>query len=56
MDQAFERIVNLIFYFILGCIVLAFVGIDPFALFVGVSGFLLGFVSPANDFSVILLC
>ena len=43
MDQAFEGIVNIVFYFILGCIALAVLGIDPFALFVAISGFVLGF-------------
>lgn len=43
MDKAFERILNIIFYFILGCIVLAVVGIDPFIIFASVSGFILGF-------------
>jgi hypothetical protein len=43
IDKALERILNLLFYFILGCIVLSVLGIDPLVLFASVSGFILGF-------------
>jgi hypothetical protein len=43
IDKAFERIMNIFFYFILGCVVLAVLGIDPLVLFASVSGFILGF-------------
>jgi small-conductance mechanosensitive channel len=43
IDQSFERIFNIGFYFIAGCIVLAALGIDPLVLFASVSGFILGF-------------
>jgi small-conductance mechanosensitive channel len=43
IDKAFERIFNIFFYFIVGCIVLAVLGVDPLTLFASVSGFVLGF-------------
>ena len=43
MDSSFETIFNVIFYFFLGCIALAILGIDPLVLFASVSGFILGF-------------
>lgn len=45
VDRAVERITNAVFYLIVGCVLLAVFGIDPRALFLSVSGFLLGFVS-----------
>lgn len=43
MDKAFEGIMNVMFYFVLFCIVLAVMGMDPFVLFASISGFVLGF-------------
>jgi Mechanosensitive ion channel len=43
LDGAFEKIVNIGFYFVLGCIVLSLFGVDPLVLFASVSGFVLGF-------------
>lgn len=43
MDRAFENIINVIFYLILFCIILAVIGIDPLVLFASISGFVLGF-------------
>jgi hypothetical protein len=43
LDCAFEKIVNIVFYFVLGCIVLSIFGVDPLVLFASVSGFVLGF-------------
>ena len=43
MDKAFEGIMNVLFYFVLFCIVLAVMGMDPFVLFASISGFVLGF-------------
>jgi hypothetical protein len=43
MDKAFEGIINVLFYFVLFCIVLAVMGMDPFVLFASFSGFVLGF-------------
>jgi small-conductance mechanosensitive channel len=43
IDKAFERILNIFFYFIVGIIVLLILGIDPLLLFASVSGFVLAF-------------
>lgn len=43
LDKAFESIVNIFFYVILACIVLAALGINPLVLFASISGFVLGF-------------
>jgi len=43
MDKAFEKIFNVVFYFVVICIVLAIIGVDPLALFAAISGFILGF-------------
>jgi Mechanosensitive ion channel len=43
LDGAFEKIINIAFYFVLGCIVLSVFGVDPLVLFASVSGFVLGF-------------
>jgi small-conductance mechanosensitive channel len=43
MDRAFERIINVVFYFVVVCVVLSVVGIDPLVLFASISGFVLGF-------------
>lgn len=43
VDRSFERIINIVFYFIVGCVSLAILCIDPFALFAAISGFILGF-------------
>ncbi|GKY96897.1 hypothetical protein MPSEU_000648700 [Mayamaea pseudoterrestris] len=43
MDASFERIFNVMFYFILACIVLSILGIDPIVLFASISGFVIGF-------------
>ena len=43
MDRAFEGIINVVFYFVLLCVVLAVLGVNPFVLFASISGFVLGF-------------
>ena len=43
MDASFETIFNIVFYFIVVCVVLSVLGIDPLVLFASVSGFVLGF-------------
>ena len=43
MDRAFETILNFGFYFVLFCIVLSVMGVDPLVLFASISGFVLGF-------------
>ena len=43
IDKALSFLVNLVFYFILGCFVLEQLGVDPFALFVSLSSLILGF-------------
>ncbi|GKY98944.1 hypothetical protein MPSEU_000850200 [Mayamaea pseudoterrestris] len=43
MDAAFETLFNVVFYFIIICVVLSFLGIDPIVLFASVSGFVIGF-------------
>jgi hypothetical protein len=43
MDRAFERIINVVFYFVVICVVLSVMGIDPLVLFASISGFVLGF-------------
>jgi small-conductance mechanosensitive channel len=43
LDHAFEDIFHIFFFFVIGCICLAIVGVDPLALFASVSGFILGF-------------
>ena len=43
VDRSSEIIFNTCFFFVIGCVVLSILGIDPFALFVAVSGFIVGF-------------
>ena len=43
VDRSFEKIINIVFYLIVGCFSLAILGIDPLALFAAISGFILGF-------------
>jgi hypothetical protein len=43
MDRAFEAIINVAFNFVMFCIVLGLVGLNPLVLFASVSGFVLGF-------------
>lgn len=43
IDKAFEAIINVAFYFLLGCIMLASWGIDPLALFVSLSSVIVAF-------------
>ena len=43
MDRAFEKIINLGFYFVLACVVLSVMGVDPLVLFASISGFILAF-------------
>jgi hypothetical protein len=42
MDASFEAIFNVIFYFILICIILSALGIDPVVIFASISGFAIG--------------
>jgi hypothetical protein len=43
IDRAFESIFNVVFYAILGCLVLSQLGYDPLALFLSISGVILAF-------------
>lgn len=43
VDRAFELMINIVFFSILWCIMLYIVGIDPLALFVSFSSFVVGF-------------
>ena len=43
IDQAFENIFNVIFYTIVGTIILSQLGFDPLALFLSISGVVLAF-------------
>lgn len=43
VDRSFEKMINFVFYFVVGCVSLAILGIDPLALFAAISGFVLGF-------------
>lgn len=43
IDKAFEAIINVAFYFLLGCVTLASWGIDPLALFVSLSSVIVAF-------------
>ena len=43
LDKAFEKILNIIFYFFLVIIILPVLGVDPWVLFASISGFILGF-------------
>lgn len=43
LDKAFESIFNIFFYFVLICIIVASIGLDPLVLFASISGFILGF-------------
>lgn len=43
IDRAFESIFNVIFYTIVVCIILSQIGYDPLALFLSISGVILGF-------------
>jgi hypothetical protein len=43
MDHTFECIINVIFYFIMYCIILSILGLEPLVLFASVSGFILAF-------------
>lgn len=42
MDASFETLFNVFFYFIMVCVVLSFLGIDPIVLFASISGFVIG--------------
>ena len=43
IDQAFENILNILFYTVVGCIVLWYLGFDPLALFLSMSSVILAF-------------
>lgn len=43
IDSAFETILNVLFYIILGCLILYFLGFDPLALFISFSSVFLAF-------------
>lgn len=43
VGRAFELLINWCFYIVLWCIMLYIVGLDPFALFVSISSFFVGF-------------
>mmetsp|Transcript_26351 Transcript_26351/g.44013 ORF Transcript_26351/g.44013 Transcript_26351/m.44013 type:complete len:1247 (+) Transcript_26351:137-3877(+) len=43
IDQAFEALINIVFYFVLFCVVLACWNIDPLALFLSLSSIILAF-------------
>ena len=43
IDRAFEKAFNVVFYGVMACIILSRIGINPIALFVSLSGLILGF-------------
>lgn len=43
IDRAFERIFNLLFYSVVVCVILSQIGYNPLALFLSISGVILGF-------------
>ncbi|KAL7557212.1 hypothetical protein ACA910_001280 [Epithemia clementina (nom. ined.)] len=43
LDRSYEKILNYVFYFILGCVVLAILSLDPMTLLLTVSGLLVAF-------------
>ena len=43
VDRSSESIFQVFFYLVLSCICLAILGLDPFALFLGISGLIIGF-------------
>jgi hypothetical protein len=43
IDRAFENILNVLFYIVIGCCVLSFLGFDPLALFFSLSSVILAF-------------
>lgn len=43
IDQASERIFNVVFYAVIGCVALAALGLDPLAIFVSLSTIVLAF-------------
>jgi hypothetical protein len=43
IDQSFERIFNIVFYTVIATIVMAVLGLDPLALFLSLSSFVLAF-------------
>jgi small-conductance mechanosensitive channel len=43
IDQSVENILNLLFYIILGCVILSVLGFDPLALFISFSSVFLAF-------------
>ena len=42
-DREYEKILNYLFYFVLGCVVLAIMRLDPISLLIGVSGLIVAF-------------
>ena len=61
IDQAFERIFNVIFYAVVGCVVLGQLGYNPLALFLSISGVVLAFAfmigtASSKYFEVRLFC
>lgn len=59
IDQAFENILNVLFYIILGCIILSVLGFDPLALFISFSSVFLAFAfifSSASAKYFVCLC
>lgn len=43
IDQSFERLFNILFYAVVATVVMALVGLDPLALFLSISTFVLAF-------------
>ena len=43
VDKSYEKVVNWIFYFLIGCVVLAILGVDPFVFILSISALLVSF-------------
>jgi hypothetical protein len=43
IDRGLEKVFNVIFYTIIGCILLSYIGVDPFALFLSLSSVIVAF-------------
>jgi len=56
LDKAFERVVNVFYYFLMGCLVLSTVGIDPLTLFASISASILGFAFMIGRYVFLMKC
>ncbi len=49
LDDAFEQLINILFYFVLGLIALGILGVDPFDVFISMTGILVPLAFLFND-------